>query len=75
MDNDLSQRSDGHLARLVRIRALAERVWEDPDAAAEFLRTSHPLLDGRSPLELAESDDGAHRVEALLLKLEYSMPA
>ncbi|MGH9195302.1 MAG: antitoxin Xre-like helix-turn-helix domain-containing protein, partial [Acidimicrobiia bacterium] len=39
--------------RLARLMALAEEVWEDRDKAREFLRTSHPLLGDRSPLDLA----------------------
>jgi putative toxin-antitoxin system antitoxin component (TIGR02293 family) len=53
---------------------LAEHVWEGTDDAREFLSTPHPLFDGRTPLELAQSEPGARRVEQLLMKLEYGLP-
>lgn len=60
--------------RLARVMALAEEVWEGREAAREFLSTPHPLLDGRTPLDLAESELGARRVEELLSRLEFSLP-
>jgi putative toxin-antitoxin system antitoxin component (TIGR02293 family) len=60
--------------RLARTMALAELVWEEPEAARAFLNTPHPLLDGRTPLETAQAELGARRVEQLLMKLEYSLP-
>jgi putative toxin-antitoxin system antitoxin component (TIGR02293 family) len=62
------------LERIVRLTALAEQVWESPDEAREFLTSPHPMLEGQAPLDLAATDLGARRVEALLWKLEYSLP-
>lgn len=61
--------------RLARIMAMAEEVWEDREDAQAFLSEPHPLLDGRTPLELGETELGARRVERLLMHLEYSLPA
>lgn len=61
--------------RLARVMALAEQVWEGCDEAREFLRQPHPVLDGKSPLEMTETELGARRVESLLMKLEYGLPA
>lgn len=58
-----------------RIRELAIRVWEDEGNAEEFLTTPHPMLDGRTPLQLAKTPEGYRRVNELLLKLEYGLPA
>jgi DNA-binding protein HU-beta len=58
-----------------RLRRLAVRVWEDEKNAEEFLATPHPMLDGRTPLELARTVEGSRRVTELLLKLEYGLPA
>ena len=60
--------------RLARVMALAEEVWESRDDAREFLAQPHPLLDGKSPLEMAETELGARRVERLLMNLEYGLP-
>jgi uncharacterized protein (DUF2384 family) len=35
----------------------------------------HPLLDGRTPLDVAMTELGARRVEELLWKLFYGVPA
>ncbi|MEZ2311101.1 antitoxin Xre/MbcA/ParS toxin-binding domain-containing protein [Paraburkholderia sp. RCC_158] len=65
--------------RLARIVATARYVWEDPEGddrdAREFLNTAHPLLEGRTPLEVAFTELGARRVEELLWKLFYGLPA
>jgi putative toxin-antitoxin system antitoxin component (TIGR02293 family) len=65
--------------RLARIVATARYVWddrgEDDRDAREFLNTAHPLLEGRTPLEVAFTELGARRVEELLWKLFYGLPA
>ena len=61
--------------RLARVMALAEEVWESREDARQFLTTPHALLDGARPLDLARSELGARRVEELLWRLEYSLPA
>lgn len=60
--------------RLARMMAIAEEVWEDRDTAREFLRTPHPLLGDRPPLELARTELGARQVEELLRDMEQSLP-
>jgi putative toxin-antitoxin system antitoxin component (TIGR02293 family) len=60
--------------RIARVMALAEHVWESRDEAREFLREPHPALDERTPLEVAQTELGARRVERLLMKLEYGLP-
>jgi putative toxin-antitoxin system antitoxin component (TIGR02293 family) len=62
------------LERIARLTALAEQVWESAEEAREFLTSPHPVLEGQAPLGLAATDLGARRVEALLWKLEYSLP-
>jgi uncharacterized protein (DUF2384 family) len=54
--------------------ALAEAVWEDEDDARAFMNEEHPLFEGRTPVEMADTELGARRVEELLMKLEYSLP-
>ena len=38
------------VARLASVIALAEYVWDDPEAAREFLTTPNPKLGDRPPL-------------------------
>ncbi|NUY06104.1 antitoxin Xre/MbcA/ParS toxin-binding domain-containing protein [Paraburkholderia youngii] len=61
--------------RLARIFATAEYVWDSEVDAREFLNTPHPLLDGRTPLDVSMTELGARRVEELLWKLFYGIPA
>jgi len=56
------------------VMALAEEVWESRDDARLFLTTPHALLGGERPIDLAQSELGARRVEELLWRLEYSLP-
>ena len=60
--------------RVARVVAIAEEVWENKDDALAFLREPHPMLDDVTPLEMAETELGARRVERLLMRLEYSLP-
>lgn len=61
--------------RLARIFANAHFVWDDEDDARTFLNTPHPLLEGRTPLDVSMTELGARRVESLLWKLFYGIPA
>lgn len=71
LDPEESQR----LERLARITALAEQVWEDADLAHRFLTTAQPQLEDERPVDLTRSDLGSRQVEALLMKIEYALPA
>jgi putative toxin-antitoxin system antitoxin component (TIGR02293 family) len=61
--------------RLAFVLALAKDVWGDWSRATEFLQRPHPELDGKSPLEAAESEWGAREVENLLRKIQFGLPA
>jgi putative toxin-antitoxin system antitoxin component (TIGR02293 family) len=70
----LKMNESERVERLARVMAVAEEVWEDRESAREFLRTPHPLLGDRPPLELAGTELGARQVEELLRDLEQSLP-
>lgn len=61
--------------RLARVYATAAYVWDDPADARAFLVAAHPLLENREPLEVSLTELGARRVEELLWKLFYGLPA
>jgi putative toxin-antitoxin system antitoxin component (TIGR02293 family) len=61
--------------RLARMTALAEQVWEGEELAREFLTSPQPQLGNERPIDLARSELGAREVEALLMRLEYALPA
>jgi putative toxin-antitoxin system antitoxin component (TIGR02293 family) len=64
--------SEGNaIARLVRITEEANRIFGDTDFAREWLNLPNPVLKGRIPIELAETDSGARDVEAALTHIAY----
>ena len=63
------------IERLARVCATALYIWDDESLAREFLNTPHPLLDERSPLDVAMTEAGARRVEELLWQLFYGVQA
>ncbi len=68
---DESERTE----RLARVLAQAEYVWDDRDQAREWMGKPHPELQDSAPLEAARTELGARRVEDLLDKLFYGLPA
>ncbi|PCE21495.1 MbcA/ParS/Xre antitoxin family protein, partial [Burkholderia ubonensis] len=71
----LTQDESEKTERLARIVATAAYVWDDADAARQFLAAPHPELEGRAPLDVALTELGARRVEEVLWKLFYGLPA
>ena len=62
----LPPRPSATLARLVRLRDLANQTFKDEAKAARFMKTPHPALDGETPFEAAMSEFGAEAVNDLL---------
>ncbi|MBL1264639.1 antitoxin Xre-like helix-turn-helix domain-containing protein [Methylomicrobium sp. RS1] len=71
----LSPEESERAERLARVYATAHYVWVSDDEARAFLHTSHPMLEGRTPLEVSMTELGARRVEELLWKLFYGIAA
>lgn len=61
--------------RLARMMALAEHVWDDRAAAREFMLGAQPGLGNERPVDLIRTALSSRRVEELLLRIEYSLPA
>lgn len=60
------------VARLARVWDRTMDVYHDADAAGRFLHAPHPLLDGRTPVDVARSTGaGAQLVEDILGRLEH----
>jgi putative toxin-antitoxin system antitoxin component (TIGR02293 family) len=60
--------------RLARALAAAEQVWDDREQAREWMNKPHRELGDRAPVEVARTELGARRVEALLEKLYFGLP-
>jgi putative toxin-antitoxin system antitoxin component (TIGR02293 family) len=64
------------LLRASRVFGRALELFEgDNEAAGGWLSSPQPALGGRVPLELAQSEVGAHEVENLIGRLEHGIPA
>jgi len=61
------------LARLLRVRDHALRVFEDSDLAEEWLTLPNPELGDEVPIRMARTDVGAREVEAVLGRIEYGV--
>ena len=71
LSSDESEKAE----RLARIFATTEFVWNSEADARQFLNTPHPMLQGRTPLDVSMTELGARRVEELLWKLFYGSAA
>ena len=71
----LSIEESDRVVRLTRIQALAENVFGDVDKANRWLREELGILEGRSPLEVAQIEAGSRLIEQLLAKLDWGAVA
>jgi putative toxin-antitoxin system antitoxin component (TIGR02293 family) len=71
----LSPSESERTERLARVFATASYVWNSEEDARIFLKANHPLLQGRTPLDVSLTEIGARRVEELLGQLYYGIPA
>jgi putative toxin-antitoxin system antitoxin component (TIGR02293 family) len=63
------------LARYAALLDRAKDVFEDPKAAAEWLRTPQVGLGGTAPIDLAQTTQGYREVEKLLTRIDYGVYA
>jgi putative toxin-antitoxin system antitoxin component (TIGR02293 family) len=59
--------------RLKRIATEAERVFGDPAKAHRWLRKPKRALNGATPLAFLASEEGARKVEGMLVRIEHGM--
>lgn len=71
----LSVDESDRLVRLARIQALAEDVFGDAGKANRWLRADLGILDGKPPIELAQTEAGARVVEQILAKIDWGAAA
>ncbi len=70
----LSRTEGERTERLARVIAAAEYVWDDTEDAREWLTKPHPELDGRTPMQAAETELGTRRAEYVLDAIFYGLP-
>jgi putative toxin-antitoxin system antitoxin component (TIGR02293 family) len=72
----LSGEESAKLARVASVFVRAREVWGGDAEARAFLTRGHPLLEDRSPLDVAMATEiGARLVETILGRLQYGTAA
>jgi putative toxin-antitoxin system antitoxin component (TIGR02293 family) len=58
---------------LISISARAGEVFANQEKALHWLRSPNPSLEGRTPLEVAGTDEGYQEVEDILTRIEHGV--
>ncbi len=61
--------------RLARLYALALSVFEDREAATQFMMNPHSELDARTPFDVALTEIGGREVEEVIERGLHGLPA
>jgi len=60
-------------ARLMSISVHAGEVFANQEKEIHWLRTPNPSLEGKSPLEAAQTDQGYRDLEDVLVRIEHGV--
>ena len=71
----LSAQESERTERIARVLASAEYVLDDQEEARQWMTSPHSELAGKTPLQTAQTEIGARRVEDVLNKLFFGLPA
>jgi len=69
----LNSEESAKLVRLARVAERAEEVFEDLDAALDWLKSPNAALSGATPLSLLDTDVGAETVLDSLGRIEHGV--
>ena len=69
----LSLDESDRLYRLARVLAHANRVFEDPEESADWIRTPNAALSKQQPLTLLDTDIGVQQVDEVLGRIEHGI--
>lgn len=70
----LTPEASDRAVRLARLDAQATEVLGDSERARRWLRAPNPAIEGRIPLELSVSSEGARLVETVLGRIAHGIP-
>lgn len=71
----LSESESERLLRITRIVAIAEDTFANSEKAAIWLRRPNRLMNGRTPLGMADTEPGSRIVEDTLQRIAYGIAA
>jgi putative toxin-antitoxin system antitoxin component (TIGR02293 family) len=60
-------------ARLMSISVRAGEVFANQEKAIHWLRSANASLEGKTPLEAAQTDEGYREVEDVLVRIEHGV--
>lgn len=69
----LSPDESDRLYRLARVIAHANRVFEDPEESADWIRSPNVALGKQQPLTLLDTDIGVQQVDQVLGRIEHGI--
>jgi putative toxin-antitoxin system antitoxin component (TIGR02293 family) len=72
-EGKLNSEESAKLVRLARVVERAEKVFEDFDAAIDWLKSANASLAGATPLSLLDTDIGAESVMDTLGRIEHGV--
>ncbi|MCB1960421.1 MAG: DUF2384 domain-containing protein [Rhodocyclaceae bacterium] len=72
-EGTLNSEESAKLVRLARVVERAEEVFEDLDAALDWLKSPNAALAGATPLSLIDTDIGAQSVTDTLGRIEHGV--
>ena len=72
-DNRLSPTESDRLYRLARIIMRAEEVFQSREKARLWLKEPNRAMGLQTPLALLDTDEGARRVEDVLIRIEHGV--
>ena len=71
----LTPEQSDRLLRVARVIALSEEAFGSKDKASIWLRRKTTALDDQSPLDMLDTNEGAHQVEVLLGRIRHGLAA
>lgn len=71
----LAPEESGRMVRVTRILTLADKVFGDPKKATRWLNKSKRSLDGQAPIQILDTEEGAHIIEDHLFSIAHGITA
>jgi putative toxin-antitoxin system antitoxin component (TIGR02293 family) len=72
-EGSLSSEESAKFVRLARVVQRAEEVFENLDAAVDWLKSANPSLSSQTPLSLVDTEIGAELVMDTLGRIEHGV--
>lgn len=72
-EGTLNSEESAKLVRLARVIGRAEEVFEDSDAALDWMKSANAALIGATPLSMLDTDIGAESVLDMLGRIEHGV--